>query len=149
MGWEDGIIRKVGRKRWRRINRSGRRNNQEGWKEEMEKNKWVGKDGRIRKVGRKRRRWKKMGWKERKNYEYWKEERERKKSGKKDEAGRWGGGGKEKKNVGKKKIFKKNDRMKGCMYEKNERGSRIDKKKYFLQAPSPSYSLILQIPGGG
>ena len=48
MGREDGIIRKVGRKRWRRI-------------------KWVGKEGRIRKVGGKRRRWKKMGRKERKN----------------------------------------------------------------------------------
>ena len=91
--------------------------------------KWVGKKERIRNIGRKRGR---------------KKNRERRT---KQEDG--GGGEKEKKNVGKKKIFKKNDRMKGCMYEKNERGSRIDKKKYFLQAPSPSYSLILQIPGGG
>ena len=82
------------------------------------------KDGIIRKVGGKR--WRRISGSE-----------------------GWNNRGKEKKNVGKKKIFKKNDRMKGCMYEKNERGSRIDKKKYFLQAPSPSYSLILQIPGGG
>ena len=59
---KDGIIRKVGRKRWRRINGSEGWNNQEGWKEEMrringlegwnnqegwneemEKNKWVGR----------------------------------------------------------------------------------------------------------
>ena len=42
MGWKEGRIRKVGRKRRRRRkNQLGGRNNQEGWKEEIKKNKWV------------------------------------------------------------------------------------------------------------
>ena len=52
MGWKEGRIRKVGRKRRRmRKNEVGGRNNQEGWTEEREK--------------------KKMGWEGRKNEEGW------------------------------------------------------------------------------